>query len=62
MYFETMINMFQKIPVEITKPLGHKGKRRSLLHAIGDDWHMKKLDEKIPLLKKQKISKTLQEN
>ena len=54
--------MFQKIPVEIPKPLGHKGKRRSLLHAIGDDWHMKKLDEKIPLLKKQKISKTLQEN
>ena len=27
-YFETMINMFQKTPVELPKPPSHKGKRQ----------------------------------
>ena len=29
MHFETMINMFQKIPVEIPKPLGHYKNRNN---------------------------------
>ena len=32
--------MFQKIPVEIPKPLSHRGKLQSLLHDIGGDWYM----------------------
>ena len=62
MYFETMINMFQKIPVEITKPLSHKDKRQSLLYSIGGGWYMNKFNEKIKYIKKQKLSKKAQEN
>ena len=57
MYFETMEIMFQKIPVELPKPLNNKGKRQALLHAIGGDWHIKKLNENLPPLKKWKLKK-----
>ena len=53
--------MFQKIPVELPKPLSHKEKLQSLLHAVGGGWQMSKLNEKLPPLKKQKLRKKTQE-
>ena len=61
MYFETMINMFQKIPFELPKPLSNKERRQSLLHAVGGDWWLKKINEKIPPLKKRRLGRKLQE-
>ena len=55
MYFETTKNTFQKTPVELPKPLSHKEKGQSLLHAIGGGWHMNKLNENLPPLKKRKF-------
>ena len=42
MYYETMTKLFQKIPVELTKPPSHKEKLQLLLHAIGGDCFMEK--------------------
>ena len=42
MYIESMQYLFNKIPVQIPKPLSHKGKCKSYLHGIGGDWYMKK--------------------
>ena len=53
--------MFQKIPVELTKPPSPNLKNPSLLHAIGGGWYMNKLSEKIPTLNKIKQSKKSQE-
>ena len=53
--------MFQKIPVELPKQLINKEKHQSSLHAIGGDWYTNKLNEKLPPLKKQNISKNSQE-
>ena len=52
MYLGTMKNMLQKILAELTKTLSHKEKRQPLLHTIVCDWYMKKLNEKLPPLKK----------
>ena len=57
-YFENMKNM--KTPVELSKPLSHKKKLQSLLHAIGSDWYMNKFNYKLPPLNKQKLSKKAQ--
>ena len=57
MYFGTTKQLFQKIPVEIPKPPSPKEKHQSLLHAIGGGWYMKKINDKIPLIKKRKLSK-----
>ena len=46
--------MFQKIPVELTKPLSHKERIQSVLHAIGGEWYMNKFNDNIPPLNKQK--------
>ena len=53
--------MFQRTPFGFTKPLSHRENRQSLLHVIGGGWHMKKLNEKLPPLDKQKLSKKAQE-
>ena len=53
--------MFQKTPVDLPKELSYKKKRQSLLHAIGGGWFMNKINDKLPPLKKRKISKRLQE-
>ena len=52
-----MQDLFKKIPVQIPKPLSLKGKRQSLLNAIRGDWCMKKMNEKLPPLNKQKLGK-----
>ena len=57
MYFETMKNMFQKIPVELPKPLSHKIKLQYSLHAIGGDWYMNKFNENITPLNKRILRK-----
>ena len=41
MYSETMINMLQKVRVELPKQLIHKEKHQSILHAIRGYWCMK---------------------
>ena len=53
--------MFQKIPVKLPKTVILKGKRRKSLYDIGGEWYMNKLNEKLPPLKKQKLSKKAQE-
>ena len=58
MYLGTMKNMLQKILAELTKTLSHKEKRQPLLHTIVCDWYMKKLNEKLPPLKKSKLKKS----
>ena len=49
--------LFQKIPVELPKRPSPKEKIKSLLHAIGGGWYVKKLGQKLPPLKKRKLSK-----
>ena len=49
--------LFQKIPVKIPNQPSPKEKRKSLLHAIGGGWYMDKLGQKIPPLKKMKLSR-----
>ena len=57
MYFGNMKQLFQKIPVELPKPPSPKRKHQSLLHDIGCDCYMNKLNEKIPFLRKSKLRK-----
>ena len=56
-----MKKLFQKTPVGLPKPPSHKEKHQLLLHAIGGGWYMKKISEKLPTLKKRKLSKKSQE-
>ena len=60
-YFQNIECMFQKITVELPKALIRKIKCQPLLHAIGGDWCMKKFNEKLPPIKKHKLSKKSQE-
>ena len=43
MYSEAMPDLFKKIPVQLPKPLIHRGKHQLLLNSIGDNWYMKKI-------------------
>ena len=61
MCFVAMKNMFQKIPVELPKPPIPKEKHQSLLHDIRGCWYMNILSDKLPPLKKTKLSKKAQE-
>ena len=61
MYNETMKVLFEKIPVGLLKPLILRGKLKSLLHDIVDEWYMKKINDKLPPLNKQKLSKKSKE-
>ena len=61
MYIETMKNMLQKIPVGIPKSLSYKEKIQSLLHDVGGDWYMNKLNDNFPHPKKRKLNKKAQE-
>ena len=54
--------MSQKIPVELPKQPISKEKRKSLLHAIGGGWYVKKLGQKLTPLKKSKLSKKSQKS
>ena len=49
--------MFQKINVELPNQPSPKEKRKSLLNAIGGGWYVYKLGQKLPPLKKRKLSK-----
>ena len=60
MYFFAIKNMFQKIPVELPQPDSPKKRHQSLLHDIEGSCYMNKLSEKIPPLKKSKLSKKVQ--
>ena len=57
MYFQNMELTFQKIPVKLTKPISLKEIRKNVLHVSGGEWYTNKLNEKLPLPKKQKLSK-----
>ena len=52
-----MKKLIQKIPVEIPENPSTKEKRQSLLHTSGGGWYVNKLGQKIPPLKKIKLSK-----
>ena len=52
--------MVYKIPVELPKQPSPKEKRQLLLHAIGGGWYVNKLSQKLPPLKKIKLSKKAQ--
>ena len=52
MYIENIQYLFKKKPVQIPKPLSLKEKCQSILHSIGDDWYMKKMNENITPLNK----------
>ena len=56
MYDFNIKKLLQKIPVELTKQPSPKENRKSLLHAIGGGWYVNKLGQKIPQLKKSKLS------
>ena len=56
-----MKELFQKIPVKIPNKSIPKGKRKFLLHAIGGDWYVYKLGQKLSSLKKSKLRKKGQE-
>ena len=53
--------MFQKKSLELPKPPTCKVKRQYLLHANVGGWYMKKMNEKLPPLKKRKLSKKAEE-
>ena len=55
-----MQDLFKKIPVQLPKPISHKGKRQSLLNYIGCYWHMKDINQKLPALTKPKLGKKSQ--
>ena len=52
-----MEKLFHKIPVKLPNKTSPKEIRRSLLHAIGGGWYLEKLGQKLPPLKKSKLSK-----
>ena len=52
-----MKKLFQKIPVELPNKPSPKEKRKSLLHAMGGGWYVEKFRQKLPPLKKSKLSK-----
>ena len=52
-----MAELLKKIPVKLPNKPSQKEKRKSLLHAIGGDWYVEKLGQKIPPLKKRKSTK-----
>ena len=49
-----------EIPCELPKPHSPIEKHQSLLHAIGGDFYVKKIGQKIPPLKKRRLSKKAQ--
>ena len=49
-------NLFLKIPVKLPKQSNPRGKRQSLLHDIGGGGYVKKLSQKLPPIKKSKLS------
>ena len=49
--------MFQKIPVKLPKTLLIRERHKKILHAIGGECYMNKLNEKLPPLKTQKLGK-----
>ena len=60
LYTNYMEELFQKTPVKITNQTSPKEKIKSLLHAIGSGWYVEKLGQKLPPLKKRKLSKKFQ--
>ena len=59
-YVFNMNKLCPEILFELPKQSSPKEKRKSLLHAIGDDWYVYKLGQNLPPLKKdikQKIPK-----
>ena len=52
-----MEELFKKIPVRLPNKPIQKEKLESLLHAIGDGCYVEKLGQKLPPLKKRKLSK-----
>ena len=54
MYIETIKVLFHNIPDQLCKPKSLEEKRQSLLHDIGGEWNMKKINSKLPPLKRQK--------
>ena len=54
--------MFQKTLVELNEQPSKKEKRKSLLHAIGGGWYVKRLGQKVPSPKKRKLSKKPKKN
>ena len=55
-----MNKLIQRIPVEVNKQPTPREERRSLLHAIGGGWYVNKLGQKLPPLKKRRLSKKSQ--
>ena len=53
--------MFHKIPVKLPNKSITKEKLKSLLHSIVGGWYVEKLGQNLPLLKKRKLSKKIQE-
>ena len=54
-----MEELLKKIPVKLPNKPSPKEKRKLLLHAIGGGWHVDKLGQNLPPLKK--LSKTKEE-
>ena len=57
MYTHYTKELFKKITVELPNQPITKENRKSLLHAIVGDWYVEKLRQKLPPLKKSKLSK-----
>ena len=55
------MEVFKQIIVQLPKPLSHKGNHQLLLNDIGFHWCTRKTNEKLPPLRKQKLSKKSQE-
>ena len=60
-YIENMQDCLKIIPVQLPKPLSHRGKWQYLLYSIGGDCYKKKINEKLPPLKKRKLRKSTRE-
>ena len=60
LYTRYMEELFHKIPGKLPNKPSPKEKRKSLLHAIGGGWYVEKLGQKLPPLKKRKLSKKYQ--
>ena len=57
MFCGEILELFQKIPVALPKPVGYIKKQKMLLKDMGGKWFMDKHKSKLPPIKRPILSK-----
>ena len=60
-YITAMKYMSKQIPTTMTKPLSPEQKVHKFMTQIGGEWYMEKITKRLPPLRRQKLTKTLQD-